>query len=385
MKIAIINSYVTIPSKGAESIFLMKLCEAYANKGHEVHLYVSNNKPDVEIENFFEFYGVARIFSIKRTPLLPGGFGKFFSLSILTGIRLANGKYDLIHSRSLTPAWFAAKFLNLPVILEMHGKPPQENKQKRIFSSLIKNKNLRFVIAITNSLAEYLRAHHIKGKVVLSAHDGVSKSDISLEDETKKFREELNLTKFSNKYLAVYTGHLYKGRGVELILEISTFLPSYHFLIVGGKEDDVKRYKNIAKNHLNVSFTGFTEPAEIKKYQKVADVLLMPYSNELYVSGGGKKDPIGASPMKMFEYMATGKPIVASTLPILQEVLIHQRNALLIPVDRPDKWKEALIELAENKDLGVRLGLNAKNDVLDYTWEKRVDRILSKYKGINED
>jgi len=79
----------------------------------------------------------------------------------------------------------------------------------------------------------------------------------------------------------------------------------------------------------NVKLTGFVPNAELPLYQAAADVLLMPYEKSIAGSGGGNSAEI-CSPMKMFDYLASGRVILASDLPVFHEVL-NENNAIFCP------------------------------------------------------
>ena len=176
--------------------------------------------------------------------------------------------------------------------------------------------------------------------------------------------------------VAVYTGHLYAGRGIELIIDLARQAPEYSFWVVGGYQGDVDRFRVQTADIPNITITGFVSPNRVWDYLCAGDVLLMPYANRVAVSGGGGDTSKFASPMKMFEYMAAGRPILASTLPVLQEVLHHGQNALLLPYDDPQAWVDALRALHADGALADSLGRQARHDVRQYTWERRAKRIL---------
>ena len=110
---------------------------------------------------------------------------------------------------------------------------------------------------------------------------------------------------------------------------------------------------------------------------KSVDVLLMPYQRSVSI-GVANQDTAGwMSPMKMFEYMATGVPIISSDLPVLAEVLDHKKNALLVSPERIEDWIRALDRLMKDKEFASALGVRAHNDYKShYTWTIRAKRIL---------
>jgi glycosyltransferase involved in cell wall biosynthesis len=124
----------------------------------------------------------------------------------------------------------------------------------------------------------------------------------------------------------------------------------------------------------NLILTGFVPNAELPIYQAACEVLLMPYQTQVAASSGGD---IGRylSPMKLFEYLACGRAILASDLSVLQEIL-NPQNAVILPRDDLDAWVEALITLRDDIPRRMALGAQARQDAEMYTWEKRASRIL---------
>ena len=206
------------------------------------------------------------------------------------------------------------------------------------------------------------------------APDGVDSDWLEQTISSVEARHELGLSD-EKRSIAVYTGHLYQGRGIELIISLAKRMKDYLFLIVGGGENDIMRYRDQTVGVSNLRFEGFQSPSKVFLYLRAADVLMMPYGNRVQVSGGGDVSSF-FSPIKMFEYMAAGRPILASRLSVLQEVLHDDSNALLLPYDEPQRWCDALIRLKNDSDFGERLASQAHSDVAQYTWKNRAERLL---------
>jgi glycosyltransferase involved in cell wall biosynthesis len=121
-------------------------------------------------------------------------------------------------------------------------------------------------------------------------------------------------------------------------------------------------------NHIyNVTFVGFIPNGSLPLYQAAADVLLMPYSNSIMGSSGTADSAGVASPMKMFEYMATGRAIVSAYLPVIREVL-NENNAVFCKPDDIHTWKFALERLLNDNQVRDQLGSQARQDAQGYTW-----------------
>lgn len=376
MKIAYISSHSIIPSRDANSVHIMKMSSAYSTLGHEVTLFVSNYKGDLEpgCTDVFEQYAVRDRFTIWRIPVPSNTWARFFFMALLTPFVAKLKSADLIHARSLTAAWGAARFFRIPVICELHGPPDANPKTLKMFLDLARSKYLKAIVVITEALKNHVINYlprHIK---IIVAPDGIPQSYLKGVDGSKEVREKLLKISVSRK-MAMYTGHLYPGRGVELILSIAPQLSSYHFFIIGGTEMDISRCRQLASGINNITFVGYISPASIRSYQCAADVLLMPYADVVTIVRGVDTAKF-ASPLKMFEYMASGKIIISSKLPVLSEILRDGQNAIMVDYNEPMKWVEALKHLDANPSFGDALAKQALIDVSQYTWENRALTIL---------
>ena len=128
----------------------------------------------------------------------------------------------------------------------------------------------------------------------------------------------------------------------------------------------------------NLHLHGFRPPAEVERYRIAFDILLAPYQRKVSVAGGGTTTTEKwMSPLKVFEYMAAGKAIICSDMPVLQEVLVDKQNALLCDPENIDSWEEALIILSQNENMRIQLGEAARNDfVRRYSWYSRAEKLL---------
>ena len=111
------------------------------------------------------------------------------------------------------------------------------------------------------------------------------------------------------------------------------------------------------------------------------DVLLMPYKEIVSVSLKGVNTAKWMSPLKMFEYMSAGVPIIASDLPVLKEVLEDNFNCLLAPPDNYHEWNKALNIIYKYRSLAKFISKNSFDGyVKKYNWEKRANDFLGIYK-----
>ena len=367
-----------IPSRTANSIHVMKMCQAYANVGHQVTLLVPAwpNAAEPRVRDIHAFYGVKQNFAIRRIPMLPWKRLDVIYFGYLLPLLAKTAGADLIHSRSLTAAWGATQFMRCRTIFETHDAFPTNNNRQMFLRQTLASRQLKSLVVITRALAEHVRPQLPATTHLVIAPDGVDQSWLEAPTSLSAVRETIGLAQETRR-IAVYTGHLYPGRGIELILELAKVFPDHLFLLVGGNENDVAHYRAETQGWPNVQFTGFQTPGQIRLYQQAADVLLMPYGNRIKTSGVNSNTAPFASPIKMFEYMAAGRPILASTLPVLQEVLQDGVNALLLPYEALDRWCAALCRLQQEPSFAAALGKQARQDVQQYTWECRAQGLLA--------
>jgi len=119
----------------------------------------------------------------------------------------------------------------------------------------------------------------------------------------------------------------------------------------------------------NVILVGYVAPKQVPKYLAAADILILPNTSADDMSR------LYTSPLKLFEYMAARRPIVASDLTSIREIL-NEQNSILVKPDDPAALVEGILKISENKALADSLVKKAFQDVQQYTWDKRAERIL---------
>lgn len=359
-----------IPSRAANSVHVMKMCQAFAQNGHDVTLIVPQ-KPNIEpgVDDVFSFYDVDRCFEIQRVAWFPIK-GKVQLYGVMSSGAAARVNPDLVYGRFLSGCAMSA-FRGLPVVYEAHAPVRDLGRIAHfLFRKMIRRLNYRATVVISKALRDYyVKTYGILGDRVFVAHDGANPVDHTIEP--------IQLNDGSGEIHVGYIGGLYAGKGMELIAEIAPRCPWAQFHIVGGTTDDIQKWRDVLRDTANVTFHGFQPPSETERYRATFDVVLAPYQK--HVLGHGDRGEIGQwmSPLKLFEYMASGKAIVCSDLPVLREVLSHEQNAMLCPADDPEAWRVALERLRNDPALRERLGRQAQEDFkAHYTWRERARRLI---------
>jgi glycosyltransferase involved in cell wall biosynthesis len=386
MKVAVIAP-TYIPSIRANSLQVMKMTQAIAILGIDVRLLVPEDSGDSQINDrswrfLSNHYGIDNPFSIEWLPSRPGL--RKYDYAWYAVNRAQKWNADVIYTR-LPQAAGLASLRNLSTILEVHDFP-QGTMGPILFQLFINGKGSRRLIVISKVLAADLRTKFgspVVPPFTLILPDGVDLDryrELPKPSESRRQLEQSHenlVGKVDPEIFSVgYSGHLYLGRGISLILEMAQRLPEMNFLLVGGDPSDVNQLKRILVNrHLhNVILTGFIPNADLPRYQSACDVLLMPYQRQVSASSGGDISRY-LSPMKLFEYMACGRAICSSDLPVFNEVLSPE-IAILLPPDEVNAWVAALQKLADRPQLRNKLASNARVAAEDFTWDNRAKQIF---------
>jgi glycosyltransferase involved in cell wall biosynthesis len=365
MKVAVIAGS-RIPSFTANSIQTMKVCQALTQAGHQVCLWVPGERTE-DRAALASLYGVDIRFEIcwLGAPLLL----KRYDFSLRAVLQAKAWGADVIYTW-MSPAAVLALENGLPSLLEVHDRPSGRLGPWWLRRFLL-SKGKKRLLPITQALLNRLEADigiHLPADEVMIAPMGTEPERYQNLPDPSSARRQLELPE---RLTVGYTGHLYPGRGMDLLVELARTFPQAQFLWVGGHPRDVEYWrKHLVDEKIdNVILTGFVDNRLIPLYQAAAEVLLMPYERAVQVSGGGNTADF-CSPMKMFDYLSSGKAIISSDLPVLREVL-NPTNAVLCPPQDVEAWSAALQLLINDPVYRTRLGEQAKLDAQKYTWLER--------------
>ena len=364
----------TLPSRSANSIQVMKMCQAFADNGHEVVLLAPNLKNNYEknLKDNFEYYGIKKNFEIKKLYHPNTKFGALIYTIAIFKYLLLNRRYDLVYGRFLHGLYLAA-LLNFKVIYESHTPTFNEkNHRLLIFKRLIKSKNFIKMIVISKVLKNmYLKNGYLSESKIQVAHDGA--------DEVSNFNSRSKLLGSKKNLKVGYVGHLYKGKGIEVIASIANKIDNdIEIHIIGGLEKDITFWKNKIDSK-NIYFYGFVPHQKVSNYINALDVCLLPNQKVVFAYGS---DPSNislnistfTSPLKLFEYMAHKKPIIASDFSVIREVL-NDSNSILVKCDDIDMWISSINKL-KNFDDREKIAKQALNDFYRYSWKNRANLVI---------
>jgi glycosyltransferase involved in cell wall biosynthesis len=368
-----------VPNRAANTVQVMKMCSALAEAGCEVTLAArperehdpARGKTNLEV---FEFYAVKPNFRLVHVPRkVPGQSGKDkwstpFSLSAAAYAKELRGDYDVIYSRTALVANFCAR-RGMPVVYEAHRPLPTGGMLsamwRRLFFGAARKPSFLGMVSISRQLTNIFEREGFPPGRTLVAHDAVDLERFTPRLDKAQARAERGLP--VEGAIVCHCGHLYKGRGTAELLGAAQQMRETLFLFVGGSEGDVKAHQEEAARMglNNTRFTGFIPNGEIPGYLFAADAVVMPYTSAV-----ASKDYM--SPMKLFEYLAAGRPIVATDFPSVREIL-NEKNAILVMPDSADALASGLRRALQPES--AKLAENALETAQEYTWKRRVEHV----------
>ena len=369
------------PSEKAASLFAAKSCESFAKEGATVTLLVPR-RLGRGIANPYEYYKIDKNFSIVYLPILDL-FGirhleRFafhvgfitFSFSCFFYLFFSASRKDLIYSNESLPIVLSSLYFPR-TFYEVHDFP----ERKMSFYQLLFRRVKYILVTNVWKTAKLADVFGVVKEKMLCERNAVEVADFDILETKEDARKKLKLPLEGN--IVIYTGHLYSWKGVDMLALAAPMLPPDTTVIfVGGTKNDVERFTLLYGKTDNIRIIGHRNHSEMPLWQKAADVLVLPNTAKEDIS------KYYTSPMKLFEYMASHRPVVASDIPSVKEIL-NNTNALLVPPDNPNALAQGIVTLLQDVQLSERIAGEAYKDVLFHTWQARAQRIL-KFVGITE-
>jgi glycosyltransferase involved in cell wall biosynthesis len=363
---------VRIPSEKAHGYQICKMCEEFSNRGAEVELWVPVRKGDIK-EGAISFYGLKNNFKIRRINSSdfyryresPGKLS-FWLQSFWFVLHLMFIEVDkdaIIYTRDAEIGW-VFRLRGRKTVFEAHNWPSKGWLYKFLIGRGSKNNK---VVSITSGLGGLFLKNNWPENKILVAPDGVDleKFDIDLGKESARKNVGLPI----EKKIIMYTGHLYGWKGADVLADAAAHLREHLIVFVGGIGPEFQDFKEKYKNCGNIKIVSFQKRGAIPFYLKAADVLVLPNKK------GEKISEEYTSPLKLFEYMASKRPIIASDLPSIREVL-NEKNAILFEPDNSELLASGIKKLIQDSVFSQRIANQAWLDVQKYSWSERVKKIL---------
>src|SRR3989344_857580 len=369
-------SHWRFPSEKTMSPLIMKTCEGFARSGHEVELLVPwRRNPAFHGVDPFSHHGIEKNFRIRRIPVIdllgvfPGSSSFYIllaSFNVSAFFSVAFRRRALLYFHDARDAALIS-FLRRPMILEIHDfyKSRIEALNRFVFrriSGFIVTNRIK-VEALKNDFGiPVSRMLHQPNAVDLE------KFGISLSRAAARERRGLP----ENRRIILYAGHLFGWKGVDTLFDAHQFLDSDEAIyFVGGTNEDIEKFR-VKSEELkvkNVVIVGRRPHAEIPIWLRAADILVLPNTSR------DEASRIETSPVKLFEYMASERPIVASDLPSVRNV-VNDSMVFFAEADNPKSFVDAIRRIFSDPNEADKKVEVAYREVKKYSWEKRNEAIL---------
>jgi glycosyltransferase involved in cell wall biosynthesis len=371
-----------IPTEKAHGLQIMQNCEAFADAGVELTLWAARrvNTPEMNTDPF-AYYGVKPNFTLRHIPCidllsvftdgLPSRLAFYLQLGTFTLVAFLLALFaraDIYYSRDPLVLW--ALSLVQPrrtLVYEAHRLSGQSRVVRRV----------GMIVAITRRLADDLIALGADSSRVIVAHDGIRRERFANLPTQSDARRLVGWP--PDAFIVGYVGRLHTlsmDKGLGTLIEALRHVEGVSLALVGGPDDmaDALRqhWVSLGLNESRFLCVGHVPPERVPLYLSAFDLCAMPHP-------WTKHFAYHTSPIKLFEYMASQRAIVASDLPGWADVVQDGESALLVPSGDVDALAAAIIRLRDDLALRERLAANAYRCVMEsYTWDARARGILEK-------
>ena len=328
-----------LPTEKAHGYQICKMCEAFVQNGVEVvlmHPERHQSDPRLREQSVFDYYGIQRRFEVRAlrnwdvvrlNVVIPNRLFTpiFFAHALIWGLYAVlvarKERADCYYTRDSAIAYWLVR-LGLPTVYEAHVVPRWG--QYLLLKSIARSPAIRLVIVITSFIRERLLGMGFPPEKVMVLPDGV---DLSLFENLpfkEECRQHLGLPK--DRPIIGYIGRfrtLEMEKGIPQLIGAMALLPRIQgeeplLLCVGGPMDAVPGYLELARQlgvpQERLRFVDRVPNTEVPYWIRACDVVTIPWPWTEFSA-------YFTSPLKLFEYMAAGVPIVASDLPSIREVL----------------------------------------------------------------
>jgi glycosyltransferase involved in cell wall biosynthesis len=377
---------------GAEGSHIRGIINAFKQLGHQVTEVSPKgiSSQEQEIINT-KASKVQQIYSLVSKSIPQIGFefaGIIYNLPSYRMIlkTVSHEKIDFIYERyalySISGTRLAKRY-KIPMILEVNiisnlsdvRAVKMRNLAKGFENSILNNADV--IVTVSGFLKNQLISLGIDGQKIWVIPNAVDPNEFYSGDGIK-IRQEYNI---EDSFVIGFVGSLSAwwynlDTLIEIVSEIvSSGRNKIYLLMVGDGSQRPKLVELIQKRNLDnyVTITGWVEHKKIPAYIDAMDIAVIPNSNSW------------GSPMKMFEYMVMGKPVIAPAYEPIEEVITSGENGILFKPGDYDGLKQAILTLIDNDSLQYEIGDNAKNTVLkNHTWRKNAEKVIEIYRSIKD-
>ena len=363
-------SHWRFPSEKTMTPLILRTCAHFARLGYEVELWAPRRRNDYHAQaDLFALYKLSPRFTVRRVwaldlmqPLGPLGFILLLlSFNLSCWWRLRNEK-AIVYTHDMRDVILPI-LRGLPTFVEIHDF---YETSVGFLNRFVFGRARGLIVTNTYKIEHLAKRWGVPRERMLRQPNAVDASLYDVRETRAEARAMLNLPEDTK--VALYAGHLFSWKGVHTLADAAAFLPQdVDIYFLGGTEEDrgaLQAY--IAKRRLSrIHFIAHQTPDRVPMYLRSADVLVLPNTAKEEASR------VETSPVKLFEYLSSGTPIVASDLPSIREI-VSEREVLFAKPDDPKSFAETIVKAlndgSERPEAGKRLAAL-------HSWEARAQKI----------
>ena len=367
------------PAELGIAFFKAKMAEAFCNAGVETIILVPRRLKRTS-KTVSEYFGIKDNFKIVFLPVIDLLFIGFlekitflvslfsFSISCVLYLIFKAKKQDIIISCDPPPLLFAS-FLFPKTVYEIHNYP----KNQKNFYSLIFRKVWKIIVTNKWKKEKIMREFAISEDRIIYESNAVDFKSFLPDISINEARKKLKLPE--DNFIVTYVGMLRTmgmEKGMTILFRVIKKLPNkFILMLVGGTGGDISFYKNIVNAEglsARVIFVGFVKNTEVPEYLGASNALIAPFpKNDHY--------EFYMSPMKIFEYMSSKRPIITTNLHSIKEVL-SDNSAIYTESGDSEAMINGLLKIEKDPDFAKKISLNARREIEEHSWDKRAERLI---------
>jgi glycosyltransferase involved in cell wall biosynthesis len=278
-------------------------------------------------------------------------------------IKTKSAGYDMVHTRRWLTAVVSTR-IGIPTVFETYTDVSAEHLRRHC-----NLKHLAGVVAHSRLAAASLAKRGLPEDRIVVCYNGYNPPDLLPVLTRGEARDQLGLPQ--ERAIVCYTGRLKRMKAPGSILQVAHYAPDVLFMLVGATADESRQLQEQAREASvsNIKVIDWVYPSHISRYLYASDILMIPPSSLPLRTGRTML------PLKIFLYMASGRPLIAPDLPDIREILQHERNAFLTPADQPEQSAKAIRRLLSDSTFAQALSDAAAVDAQAFTWQQRGYRL----------
>ena len=351
------STVLVYPQKGLDSFNLVNLARPFKPR-----------ETPVELVKYYNLHD-----KLKVSPLPMPWPIDYFKSKFTSSNTIATKYYlpfhllsttKLVHSRDWNFIKAAIKN-GVPAIYEHH-----HHEDKQFEPEIVNHPLFQISVTVADTIRETMIKHGMPAEKVIKLHNGFNQLFMMRQPE-KAAEWRKKILKDGREQLVVYAGALRQFKGIDMLIDVASYMPNVQFACAGGNSSEVAHYQRLAqeKQVNNITFLGYILHEDLASLLQSADILAHPHclGNAATFT----------SPLKLFDYFASGTPTVSTEIPSIMEFKHTKAIAAWCEADNPVAFAESLRQVLATHPRKIEGYTDSVEFVQQFSWENRAAKIMS--------